>query len=117
MALLADTLAQLGRQMLRVDDGGVDAGRGGTRLRHMQRAGAMTALAADRVPVENRLVVAIDRAGHMVGAVRVTEQTLRTDGPARQLIGAEARREIPVVLLRIPAHRSLQQGAIAVAEV
>ena len=83
MTLLTDGLAQAVLQLPRVDDRVVRAGGhvGLAMPSHMQLAGAVAALAADAVALEDRLAVVVDRVGHVIHAVGVAEQTVRSDGP------------------------------------
>jgi hypothetical protein len=115
VTLLADGVAQRRLQAAGVDDGAVPllllaAG-------DVQRPRAVAALAADGVPLEDRFRVAIQRALDVVGAVGVTEQAVGQDGPSRPQRLARARRQVPHLLLGIPADRRHEQVAVAVGQV
>ena len=111
VALFADVVAQQRRQVARVDD--ARPGPGDVqRLADVQLAGAVAALAADRMPPEDRRLVAVLRPRHVRDPVGVAIQALGGDRPLEPvgLLGI-ARREAPVPLLRVPGDRRLEQEA------
>src|SRR5262249_55923026 len=87
------------------------------RRGHVQLPGAVAALAADTVPVEHGLRVAVYRALDVVGPVGVTEKTVGQDGPAAEKGRNETGRQVPLLFLRVPADRRLEQVTVQVGDV
>src|SRR5437588_874048 len=73
VALLADGVAQFGRQPAGIDDGVVGAARRLIPLTpaDVQCAGSVAALAADGIALKDRLSVAIDRLANRLDVVAV----------------------------------------------
>src|SRR5262249_21040202 len=86
MALLAHRRSQFRLQMTGIDNGVVGACRGilVAGVLDMRPTRTMAALATDRVPVEDRLRIAVDVAFQRSCPVGVTEEAVTTDRPARQ---------------------------------
>ena len=114
VALLADPLTQLGRQVAGIDNGVVEvSGRLGllAPFTNVQLAGTVAALAANGEAAEEGRFVAIERIGDRLDPVGVTEQAARHDDPLARENRGEARRQVPGVCLREPAHRRLVEPA------
>src|SRR5205085_920056 len=111
VALLAHRLAQGWIEPFRMDDvvfcGGAD----------VPLARAMTALAADGVPAEDRLAIAVARVLDRLDAIGVTVQASPLDEPARPCPRREARRQVPELFLREPADRRLEDEAVVRGQV
>ena len=72
-------------------------------------AWSVTAFAADHVAVKDRLLVAVFVSLLHSCPVGVAEQTIGLHGPACNSAGVKAGRQIPDLLLREPADRSLEE--------
>src|SRR5262249_13854635 len=84
----------------------------------VQLAGAVAALAADGVPLEHRLPVAVCRVLHRLRLVAVAEQAARPNGPAKvQVPRRVAWGQVPAAGLRIPRDRRLEKVSIMIDEV
>ena len=111
MALFTHRVAQNGGQTGGVDDGVVHAAP------HVQFARPMTALTADRAPLEHRRLETIGVFGIFADAVGVAEQTGGGRHTPRQGRRHEPRRQVPALLPREPADRRLQQVAVLFRQV
>ena len=120
VALLADRLGQVARQAGRVDDGEVGRRRRASRPSwrcDVQRAGAVAALAADRLLDDvHPLQAPLDR----FGPPRVAEQAVlrrrRAGTPAGSGV-VVARRHAPRLPGGVPRHRRLDQEAVRLGQV
>ena len=115
MALLTDRFPQCGGQIGRVDDRQVGLGRRPTPL-HVQLAGAVAALAADGVALEDRRLVAVQRPGH--GANWLVWQNRQSGWIGRSKFGLRAGLpvaggDVPAPLLGEPRDRRLEEETIA----
>src|SRR5262249_32220693 len=116
VALLADRLAQGVLQPGGVDDGVVAPRDLLARLpaADVQLAGAVAALAADGVAVEDRLPVAVERVRDVVRVVAVAEQAAGRDGAAEVLVAhLVAGGQVPAAPLGVPGERRLEEVAVA----
>src|SRR5262245_42989546 len=103
--------------MARVDDGKVRAIRlfASPPAFDVQLTRPVAALAADRIALEDRLLIMVDRALHQLGLIAVAEQALQRDLTREaQKVFFVARRQVPDPFARIPGDRRLHKEAIAI---
>ena len=84
----------------------------------MELAGTVTALAADRMAQEDRLLVAVRGEGDGLDAVGMTKQAIGIDRPVKMRAGfLVARREVPLLLLGVPCDGRHEQSAVVLDQV
>ena len=112
MALRTDVITERGRQIGGIDDRHVlAAGHLGTG--DMKFAGPVTSFTADRMTLEDRHSILVDRACNGRDPIRMAEQAIGLDRPVEVIIGhVKTGGQAPRLLPGIPGQRGLEKEAI-----
>ena len=117
VTLFADSRSKRGLEMPRIDDCQVTPIDQLLTLR-VQFARTVAAFATNRMALEDRLFISVQRVNDRFDTVGMTKQTVRHDWPIEvHIANIIPRRNVPPILLAIPCDRRLEQSVVVLNEV